>query len=112
MLPGPDILPFVIRSPRFIRAEIYDSAIPEQWTTLVSWDTEEHRVSAILTEEAIGFYVRFSNRPVGVKRFQTVHDGGGRCRSRGRASLRNRLIGPSIMGSEDGAEQSNGRPCR
>src|SRR5262249_28038965 len=56
--------------------------------------------------------VRFSNRPVGVKRFQAVHDGGGRCRSRARASLRNRHIGPSIMGSEDGAEQSNGRPCR
>ena len=56
--------------------------------------------------------VYFSNRPVGVKRFQTVHDGGGRCRSRARASLRNRHQGPSIMGSEDEAEQSLGRPSR
>jgi Antibiotic biosynthesis monooxygenase len=47
--------------PGFIRAEIYDSAIPEQWTTLVTWDTEEHRVSATLTEEAIGFYSRYSH---------------------------------------------------
>jgi hypothetical protein len=44
----------------FIRAEIYDSAIPEQWTTLVTWGTEEHRVNAILTEEAIGFHARYS----------------------------------------------------
>jgi len=35
-----------------------------------------------------------------------------RCRSRARASLRNRHQGPSIMGSEDEVEQSNGRPCR
>jgi len=35
-----------------------------------------------------------------------------RCRSRARASLRNRHQGPSIMGFEDEAEQSYGRPCR
>jgi hypothetical protein len=35
-----------------------------------------------------------------------------RCRSRARASLRNRHEGPSIMGFEDEVEQSFGRPCR
>src|SRR3984893_12747903 len=35
-----------------------------------------------------------------------------RCRSRARASLRNRHQGPSIMGFEDEAEQSLRRPCR
>jgi hypothetical protein len=35
-----------------------------------------------------------------------------RCRSRARASLRNRHQGPSIMGYEDEVEQSFGRPCR
>ena len=35
-----------------------------------------------------------------------------RCRWRARASLRNRHQGPSIMGFEDEAEQSFGRPCR
>jgi hypothetical protein len=35
-----------------------------------------------------------------------------RCRSRARASLRNRHSGPSIMGFEDEVEQSIGRPCR
>src|SRR6476660_6535755 len=49
---------------------------------------------------------RFSNRPFGVKRFQTIHHSGAR------ASLRNRHRGPSIMGFEDEAEQSIGRPCR
>ena len=34
------------------------------------------------------------------------------CRSRALASLRNRHQGPSIMGFEDEAEQSFGRPCR
>jgi hypothetical protein len=34
-----------------------------------------------------------------------------RCRSRARASLRNRHQGPSIMGFEDEAEQSLRRPC-
>ena len=52
--------------PGFIRAEIYDSAIPEQWTTLVTWDTEGHRVRAILTEEAIGFYARYSQYEKGL----------------------------------------------
>ena len=35
-----------------------------------------------------------------------------RCRSRARASLRNRHQGPSIMGFEDEVEQSKGRPYR
>ena len=57
--------------------------------------------------------VRFSNRPFGVKHFQTVH----RCsvdvtHGLARASLRNRHQGPSIMGFEDEVEQSFGRPCR
>src|SRR5262245_30954564 len=34
------------------------------------------------------------------------------CRSRARASLRNRHQGPSIMVFEDEVEQSFGRPCR
>src|ERR1019366_5788147 len=57
--------------------------------------------------------VRFSNRPVGVKRFQAISHYLSddpllqcRCRSRARASLRNRHQGPSIMGFEDEAEQS------
>src|SRR5450830_1714252 len=63
--------------------------------------------------------VAFSNRPVGVKRFQAISHYLSddpllqcRCRSRARASLRNRHQGPSIMGFEDEAEQSVGRPCR
>src|SRR5476651_1695270 len=35
-----------------------------------------------------------------------------RCRSRARASLRNRRQGPSNLGFEDEAERSKGRPCR
>src|ERR1017187_4949563 len=35
-----------------------------------------------------------------------------RCRPRARASLRNRHLGPSIMGFEDEAEQSVTRPYR
>jgi len=35
-----------------------------------------------------------------------------RCRSRARASLRNRHQGPSIMGFENEVEQSSPRPCR
>ena len=35
-----------------------------------------------------------------------------RCRSRARASLRNRHQGPSIMGFEDEVEQSMQRPCQ
>ena len=56
--------------------------------------------------------VRFSNRPVGVKHFQCYPPLQCRCLSRARASLRNRHHGPSIMGSEEEAEQSLGRPCR
>ena len=64
-------------------------------------------------------FVRFSNRPVGVKHFQAINHYLSdypplqcRCRSRARASLRNRRQGPSIMGFEDEAEQSKCRPCR
>jgi hypothetical protein len=57
-----------------------------------------------------GRHVAFSNRPFGVKHFQAIHQC--RCRSRARASLRNRHQGPSTMGFEDEAEQSIGRPCR
>ena len=56
--------------------------------------------------------IAFSNRPLGVKRFQALHLLRCRCRSRARASLRNRHQGPSIMGSEDEVEQSLPRPCR
>lgn len=55
---------------------------------------------------------RFSNRPGRVKRFQTFPPLQCRCRSRVRASLRNRHQGPSNMGSEDKVEQSHARPCR
>ena len=61
-------------------------------------------------QEASTSDVCFSNRPVEVKRFQTIHDIGGECRSRARASLRNRHIGRSIMGFVDKVEQSIGRP--
>ena len=43
----------------------------------------------------------FSNRSVGVKRFQNYPPMQCRCRSRARASLRNRHRGPSTMGSEE-----------
>ena len=47
-------------------------------------------------------YVKpFSNRPVGVKRFQNYPPMQCRCSSRARASLRNRHRGPSTMGSEE-----------
>src|SRR5262245_39770040 len=57
-------------------------------------------------------YVRFSNRPFEVKRFQTIHPRQCRCRPRARASLRNRHQGPSIIGFEDEVERSFGRPYR
>ena len=56
--------------------------------------------------------VRFSNRLVGVKRFQAIPLLRCRHHSRARASLRNRHRGPSIMGFEDKVERSLGRPCR
>src|SRR6266566_5266414 len=57
-------------------------------------------------------YVRFSNRPFRVKRFQTIHHYS--------VDVAHGLVllfgidtsGPSIMGFEDEAEQSIGRPCR
>jgi hypothetical protein len=55
--------------------------------------------------------VCFSNRPTRVKRFQTVH-GSGVDVTRGLVLLYGiGTQGPSIMGSEDEAEQSLGRPC-
>src|SRR6478672_10166688 len=56
--------------------------------------------------------VRFSNRPFRVKRFQTIHHYS--------VGVAHGLVllfgigtrGPSIMGFEDEAEQSIGRPCR
>ena len=56
--------------------------------------------------------VRFSNRPFGVKRFQTIHPLS--------VDVAHGLVllfgigtrGPSIMGFEDEVEQSFGRPCR
>ena len=57
-------------------------------------------------------YVRFSNRPFRVKRFQTIHHYS--------VDVAHGLVllfgigtrGPSIMGFEDEVEQSIGRPCR
>jgi len=53
-----------------------------------------------------------SNRPFGVKQLSDYRPPQCRCLSRARASLRNRRHGPSIMGSEDEAEQSVSRPYR
>ena len=58
------------------------------------------------------FYVRFSNRPVWVKRFEAILPLQCRCRLRARASLRTRRKGPSSMGFENEGEQSLGRPYR
>src|SRR5262249_29882239 len=57
-------------------------------------------------------HVRFSNRPFRVKRFQTIHHYS--------VDVAHGLVllfgigtrGPSIMGFEDEAERSFGRPCR
>jgi hypothetical protein len=62
---------------------------------------------------ALLVYVGFSNRPSGSSAFRlSTTPLQCRCRSRARASLRTRHQGPSIMGFEDEAEQSVGRPCR
>jgi hypothetical protein len=53
-----------------------------------------------------------SNRPFGIKHFQTIHRCGCRYHSQARASLRNRHQGPSSMGFEDEVEQSLRRPHR
>jgi hypothetical protein len=56
--------------------------------------------------------VCFSNRPVGVKRFQAIHYCGLDV-ARGLVLLSGLgARGPSIMGSEDKVEQSFGRPFR
>src|SRR5215470_14656024 len=60
----------------------------------------------------VSLNVRFSNRPFRVKRFQTIHPYS--------VDVAHGLVllfgigtrGPSIMGFEDEAEQSIGRPCR
>jgi hypothetical protein len=49
---------------------------------------------------------RFSNRPAGVKRFETIHRQGIGVTPGARASLRNRHISPSIMGSENEVEHT------
>src|SRR5882672_6025510 len=55
--------------------------------------------------------VRFSNRPFGVKRFQTIHHSSVDV-ARGLVLLFGiGTKGPSIMGFEDEVEQSLGRPC-
>ena len=64
-----------------------------------------------ITNTGDSFNVRFSNRPVGVKRFQTAYCSGVDVTHGLVASLRNRHIGRSIMGFEDEAERSFGRPC-
>ena len=58
------------------------------------------------------YELAFSNRPIEVKRFQTIHQHSVDV-ARGAVLLFGiRRQGPSIMGFEDGAEQSVGRPCR
>ena len=57
-------------------------------------------------------HVRFSNRPIWGQALSDYSPPQYRCRSRARASLRNRHQGPSIMGFEDKVEQSFGRPYR
>ena len=54
---------------------------------------------------------RFSNRPFGVKRFQTIHHTSVDV-AHGLALLFGIGTGPSSMGFEDEVEQSFGRPCR
>jgi hypothetical protein len=62
---------------------------------------------------SIALAVRFSNRPFGVKRFQTIHHHSVDVTSRARASLRNQHHGSSIMGFEDEMEQlKNGLAVR
>ena len=56
------------------------------------------------------FWAAFSNRPVWGQAFSGYPPLQCRCRSRARASLRNRHQGPSSMGFEDEVEQSFGRP--
>ena len=55
---------------------------------------------------------RFSNRPFGVKRFQTIHHRSVSISLTGSCFSSESAQGPSIMGFEDEAEQSFGRPCQ
>src|SRR5690349_18197549 len=65
-----------------------------------------------LTYPCVYSFVRFSNRPFRVKRFQTIHHYS--------VDVAHGLVllfgigtsGPSIMGFEDEVKQSIGRPCR
>ena len=67
---------------------------------------------ALLGSASEARHVRFSNRPFGVKRFQTIHHYS--------VDVAHGLVllfgigtrGPSIMGFENEVEQSFGRPCR
>src|SRR3954447_3726071 len=101
-VPGETALPRPAIDWRKIHEEMKRPSV----TLVLLW--QEYR-----SEQADGYgYSRFSNRPLRVKRFQTIHPLQCRCRSRARASLRNRHQGRSIMGFEDEVEQSFGRPCR
>ena len=59
------------------------------------------RLSGKIGLRANPFDVRFSNRPVWVKRFEAIPPLQCRCRLRARASLRTRRKGPSSMGFEN-----------
>src|SRR5262245_55129687 len=56
--------------------------------------------------EAAVKFLSFSNRPFGVKRFQTSSI------DVAHGLALHRCQGPSIMGSENEVEESNARPCR
>src|SRR3974377_2324600 len=93
-----------------VKYQAHTSALGQQ-TTLQA-DRHMSALPSVADIAEAREHVRFSNRPFWVKRFQTVHHFSGRCRSRARASLRNRHWGPSIMGSENEADQSKGRSYR
>src|SRR5215468_3294779 len=70
------------------------------------------QLAAFLRRLCCAGYVRFSNRPFRVKRFQTIHHYSVDV-AHGLALLFGiGTRGPSIMGFEDEVEQSFGRPCR
>ena len=78
-------------------------ALTGQSTAASEFGIGRHEIAAV--HESASLIGRFGSSAF---RLSTL-----RCRrrSRARASLRNRHQGPSIMGSEDEAEQSLGRPC-
>ena len=78
----------------------------------VGLDWRPVRSRSITTRARRWRNVRFSNRPFRVKRFQTIHHYSVDV-AHGLALLFGiGTRGPSIMGFEDEAEQSIGRPCR